>query len=129
MGTSGQLAVGAGLSWVLLVLLNHRHVRLTCEAAQPAPDWTDRGVSHRLLFVPMVDCAMDGPVWRVTTPGRAGGTGGSTTSPGSGEAPLLAALAALLVARGRAVGAWLALVLAHGCGFVGGRHRLTSQST
>lgn len=109
-----RLAVGAGLSWVLLSLLNHRHVRLTCEAAQPAPDWTDRlALSQRLLFVTMVDCAVGWAGLASYHPWPCWGNWRFDHIPWVwGGAAVAAALAALLVARGRAFGAWLALVLA-----------------
>lgn len=109
-----RLAVGAGLSWILLAVLRHRHVRLTCEEAQPSPDWTDRRtLSQRLLFVMMVDCAV---VWAGLAsyhPWPCWGDWRFDHIPWVwGGAAAAAGLAAWLVARGRTLGAWLALMLA-----------------
>lgn len=108
------LAGLAAVSWLCLALLGHRHVRMTCEQAQPRPDWTDRRALPELLLVfLLVDQAANQaglatyhawPCWgawcREHIPWAWGG------------AAAVSAGAALLVACGRATGSWLALVLA-----------------
>lgn len=108
------LGVAAAVSWLLLAVLSHRNVRLTCESAQPVPDWTDdRSPSELLLFCLMVSSATawaglasyhDWPCWGVWR--------GDSIPLVWGGAAALAAVAASLSARGNAAGPILAIALA-----------------
>lgn len=108
------LAMLAVVSRLLLALLGHRNVRLTCEQAQPRPDWTDRrGFPELLLFLILVGMAAH---WAGLATYHAWPCWGSWRFEHIpwvwGGAALAAATAALLVACGRALGPWLALFLA-----------------
>jgi len=103
----------AAIAWLLLSLLSHRNVRLTCASAQPVPDWTDtRSPSELLLFALMVSTA-------TTWAGLAGyhawpcwGAWRSDHVPWVwGGAAALAAVAASLTARGSAAGPSLAIAI------------------
>lgn len=100
--------------WLLMLLVGRRNVRLTCEQAQPQPDWTDRRSGAELLLIwLLVDRAVqwtglathhDWPCWGVWRSDQAPWVWGG--------AALAAAGAAVLVGCGRAAGAWLAAGLA-----------------
>jgi hypothetical protein len=103
----------AAISWLLLSLLSHRNVRLTCASAQPVSDWTDaRSPSELLLFALMISTATTWaglagyhawPYW--------GGWRFDYIHWVWGGAAALAAVAASLTARGRAAGPCLAIGL------------------
>jgi hypothetical protein len=103
----------AAISWLLLSLLSHRNVRLTCTSAQPAPDWTDtRSPSELLLFALMISTATTWaglagyhawPCW--------GGWRFDHIAWVWGGSAALAAVAASLTARGSAAGPCLAISL------------------
>ena len=123
-----MLAALGVLSYAACRALDHRNVRLTCEAAQPQPDWTDRrSTAELLLFTIMVDFA-------VTWAGRAthqpvpfwGVWRRDWIAEAWGGWAALAALAALLVMAGRTGGpllaGLLALVIASSVAVTAARH-------
>lgn len=93
--------------------LNHRNVRLTCEAAQPQPDWTDRrSPAELLLFLMLIEFATVWvahathhplPVW--------GHWRDEWSAVGWGGSAALAAVAAILVMAGRSAGTILAALV------------------
>ncbi|MFN0130216.1 MAG: hypothetical protein ACKV19_26435 [Verrucomicrobiales bacterium] len=112
------LGGGALAAWILIVILSHHDVRLTCEVAQPKADWTDqRSPSELILFVLLMGLAFQWGrlasfhpwpywgVWRMdSAPWIWGGAGAAAAGVGA------------LVAMGRPAGAWLALgLVATGC--------------
>lgn len=107
------LGAAAMVTWLLLAVLSHRDVWLTCEAAQLVPDWTDeRAPSEVLLFALMISSS-------TTWAGLAGyhawpcwGVWRFDLIPWAwGGAAAVAAVAASWVARGRAAGPCLAIGL------------------
>jgi len=111
-----MLAVIGLLGHAAARALTHKNVRLTCEEAQPQPDWTDRrSAAELVLFLILVDFATTWaahathhpmPVW--------GDWRHDWTSAGWGGCAALAAVAAVLVMAGSSAGTVMAALLVLG---------------
>lgn len=107
------LGGGAMIAWILIAILSHHDVRLTCEVAQPKADWTDhRSPSELILFVLLLGLAVQWAQLATFHPWPSWGAWRMDYAPWVwGAAGAAAAGIGALVAMGRRTGAWLALGL------------------
>jgi len=107
------LGGGAMAAWILIAILTHHDVRLTCEVAQAESDWTDRrSPSELILFILLVSLAVQWASLASFHPWPYWGVWRMDDAPWAwGAAAAAAMLVGALVAMGRRAGAWLALGL------------------